>query len=122
MRRTVTRDGVQLGDQTFAEGDKVVLWYRSANQDEDHFPDPTAFDIRRGHGTPGAAHVAFGAPGPHHCLGANLARLELSVAFRTLFDLLPDIRAVGEPEFLRSNFLHGIKHLRAEFTPRTETA
>jgi hypothetical protein len=113
MRRTVTRDGVQLGDQTFAEGDKVVLWYRSANQDESYFPDPTRFDITRGH----TAHVAFGAPGPHHCLGANLARLELSVAFRTLFELLPDIRAVGEPQFLRSNFLHGIKHLRAEFTP-----
>jgi cytochrome P450 len=115
MRRTVTRDGVRLGDQTFSEGDKVVLWYRSANQDEARFPEPTRFDVTRAHG----AHVAFGAPGPHHCLGANLARLELSVAFRTLFELLPDIHAVGEPQFLRSNFLHGIKHLRAEFTPRS---
>ncbi|MCW2945733.1 MAG: putative cytochrome [Actinoallomurus sp.] len=113
MRRTVTRDGVRLGDQEFGEGDKVVLWYRSANQDEEYFADPTAFDITR---EPNP-HVSFGSPGPHHCLGANLARLELSVAFRTLFELLPDIRAVGEPEPLRSNFLHGIKHLRAEFTP-----
>ena len=118
MRRTVTRDGVRLGDQEFREGDKVVLWYRSANQDESRFPDPTRFDITRDHG----AHVAFGAPGPHHCLGANLARLELSVAFRTLFELLPDIRAVGEPQFLRSNFLHGVKHLRAEFTPQEVAA
>jgi cytochrome P450 len=113
MRRTVTRDGVRLGDQEFAEGDKVVLWYRSGNQDEDHFSDATAFDISR---EPNP-HVTFGSPGPHHCLGANLARLELSVTFRVLFELLPDIRAVGEPAPLRSNFLHGIKHLRAEFTP-----
>ncbi len=113
MRRTVTRDGVRLGDQEFARGDKVVLWYRSANQDEQYFTDPTAFDITR---EPNP-HVTFGSPGPHHCLGANLARLELSVAFRTLFELLPDIRAVGPPDPLRSNFLHGIKHLRAEFTP-----
>ncbi|HVV08037.1 cytochrome P450 [Amycolatopsis sp.] len=114
MRRTVTRDGVRLGEQEFAEGDKVVLWYRSANQDEQYFTDPTRFDITR---EPNP-HVTFGSPGPHHCLGANLARLELSVAFRTLFQLLPDIRAVSEPDLLRSNFLHGIKHLRAEFTPK----
>ncbi|HEY0537020.1 MAG TPA: cytochrome P450 [Actinoallomurus sp.] len=113
MRRTVARDGVRLGAQEFTEGEKVVLWYRSANQDEKYFADPTAFDVTR---EPNP-HVSFGSPGPHHCLGANLARLELSVAFRTLFELLPDIRAVGEPDPLRSNFLHGIKHLRAEFTP-----
>jgi cytochrome P450 len=113
MRRTVTADGVRLGDQEFSRGDKVVLWYRSANQDEAYFEDPTRFEIRR---SPNA-QVSFGAPGPHVCLGANLARLELAVAFRTLFELLPDITSVGEPEFLRSNFLHGIKHLHAEFTP-----
>jgi cytochrome P450 len=118
MRRTVTRDGVRLGEQEFARGDKVVLWYRSANQDEQYFTAPTAFDITR---EPNP-HVTFGSPGPHHCLGANLARLELSVAFRTLFELLPDIRAVGEPDPLRSNFLHGIKHLRAEFTAAPKTA
>jgi cytochrome P450 len=112
MRRTVTRDGVRLGDQEFARGDKVVLWYRSANQDEQYFTDPTAFDITR---EPGP-HVTFGSPGPHYCLGASLARLELSVVFRTLFEMLPDVRAVGDPVPLRSNFLHGIKHLRAQFT------
>jgi len=114
FRRTVTRDGVRLGEQEFAEGDKVVLWYRSANQDDDVFGDGTAFDIGRDPNP----HLAYGAPGPHYCLGANLARLELSVAYRALFELLPDIRAVGEPQLLRSNLLHGIKHLRAEFTPR----
>ncbi|WP_409330842.1 cytochrome P450 [Trujillonella humicola] len=113
FRRTVTRDGVRLGDQEFAEGDKVVMWYRSANQDESAFPDGTRFDITR---KPNP-HVGFGAPGPHFCLGANLARLELGVVFQELLTLLPDIRAVGEPEFLRSNLLHGVKHLRAEFTP-----
>ena len=118
MRRTVTRDGVRLGDQEFAEGDKVVLWYRSANQDEDYFTDATAFDITR----EPSPHVTFGSPGPHHCLGANLARLELSVTFRVLFELLPDIRAVGSPDPLRSNFLHGVKHLRAEFTPAPRAA
>jgi cytochrome P450 len=112
MRRTVTADGIRLGDQEFSAGDKVVLWYRSANQDEDHFRDGTAFDITR---RPNP-HLAYGAPGPHHCLGANLARLELSVVFRVLLETLPDIRAAGEPEPLRSNFLHGLKHLRAEFT------
>jgi cytochrome P450 len=113
FRRTVTRDGVRLGEQEFREGDKVVLWYRSANQDESVFADGTAFDIRR---SPNP-HLGFGAPGPHHCLGANLARLELAATFRTLFALLPDIHTVGEPELLRSNLLHGIKHLQAEFTP-----
>ena len=112
MRRTVTRDGVRLGEQEFARGDKVVLWYRSANQDERYFTDPTAFDITR---EPGP-HVTFGSPGPHYCLGASLARLELSVVFGTLFEMLPDVCAAGDPVPLRSNFLHGIKHLGAEFT------
>jgi cytochrome P450 len=113
MRRTVTRDGVRLGDQEFAKGEKVVVWYRSANQDEQYFADPTAFDLTRAPNP----HIAFGGPGPHFCLGANLARLEVSVVLRELFSVLPDIRGVGEPQVLRSNFLNGIKHLRAEFTP-----
>src|SRR6202034_4223247 len=80
MRRTVTRDGVRLGDQEFAEGDKVVLWYRSGNQDEDHFSDATAFDVTR---EPNP-HVTFCSPRPHHRLGAHLARVELSVTLRVL--------------------------------------
>lgn len=112
FRRTVTRDGVTLGDQTFAKGDKVVLWYNSANRDEQVFTDPYRFDIARDPNP----HVAFGAPGPHFCLGAHLARLELQVVFKALFEELPDIRAVGEPQMLRSNFLHGVKHLQARYT------
>lgn len=114
MRRTVTRDGVMLGEQTFQRGDKVVLWYRSGNQDEDYFPRGTQFDITRERN----AHLGFGSPGPHYCLGANLARLELSIFFLKLLALLPDIHTVGEPDYLRANFVHGIKHLRVEFTPR----
>jgi cytochrome P450 len=113
MRRTVTADGVRLGEQEFAEGDKVVLWYRSANRDEDVFTDGDAFLATRDPNP----HVAFGAPGPHFCLGAHLARLEIGVAYEEIFKALPDIHAVSEPEYLRSNFIHGIKHLRAEFTP-----
>lgn len=112
MRRTVTRDGVRLGDKEFAKGDKVVLWYTSANRDEEVFENPYTFDITRDPNP----HLAFGAPGPHFCLGAHLARLELDVAFRELFTRYPDIRAVGEPAMLRSNFLNGIKHLRATYS------
>jgi cytochrome P450 len=115
MRRTATRDGVRLGDQEFAGGDKVVLWYYSANRDEAVFDDPFRFDLSRRPNN----HLGFGAPGPHFCLGAHLARREITIAFEQLFRQLPDIRAVGEPQFLRASFIHGIKHLRAEFTPAT---
>jgi len=113
FRRTATHDGVRLGDQEFNAGDKVVLWYWSANRDESVFPDAARFDVRR---TPND-HVGFGGPGPHFCLGAHLARREITVAFRELFRRLPDIRAVGEPQRLRSNFINGIKHQQAEYTP-----
>jgi cytochrome P450 len=113
MRRTVTKDGVRLGEQEFAEGDKVVLWYRSANRDEDVFADGDAFLATRDPNP----HVGFGAPGPHFCLGAHLARLEIGVAYQQIFATLPDIHAVADPVYLRSNFIHGIKHLRAEFSP-----
>jgi cytochrome P450 len=113
FRRTVTRDGVRLGDQEFSEGNKVLLWYCSANRDEAVFDDPFRFDLTRQPND----HVGFGGPGPHFCLGAHLARREITVAFRELFRRLPDIHAVGEPDRLRSNFINGIKHLQAEFTP-----
>jgi cytochrome P450 len=115
MRRTVTRDGVALesGTHIFNEGDKVVVWYPAANRDPAVFADPEVFNIAR---TPNN-HVAFGGPGPHFCLGAHLARLELNVAFKMLFDRYPDIASVGEPVMLRSNFVNGIKHLTASYTP-----
>ena len=114
MRRTVTADGVRLGDQEFSEGDKVVMWYLSANRDESVFDDPFTFDITRDPNP----HIAYGGPGPHFCLGAHLARREITVAFRELFRQLPDIQVTGEPEYLRANFIHGIKHLPCSYTPK----
>jgi methyl-branched lipid omega-hydroxylase len=117
FRRTVTTDGTRLGGHEFSEGDKVVLWYWSGNRDEAVFTDPHTFDLGR---TPNE-HIGFGGPGPHFCLGAHLARREVSVMFRELLRRLPDIRTVGEPERLRSGFINGIKHLPAEWTPVAPT-
>jgi cytochrome P450 len=119
MRRTVTRDGITLTDDdgqvihTFNAGDKVVVWYPAANRDPAVFEDPERFDIGRKPNN----HIAFGGPGPHFCLGAHLARLELNVAFEMLYARYPDITAAGEPVMLRSNFVNGIKHLKATYTP-----
>ena len=95
-------------------GDKVAMWYASANRDEAHFADPYRFDVSRDPNP----QVGYGAGGPHFCLGANLARREITLAFRELFDQVPDIHAVGEPDMLLSPFIHGIKRLDCEFTPR----
>lgn len=114
FRRTVTTDGTVLGGQDLNAGDKVVLWYGSGNRDARVFPDPYAFDITRDNAT----HVGFGGPGPHFCLGAHLARREISVMFKELFTRLPDIEMVGRPDYLRSNFINGVKHLDVEFAPR----
>jgi cytochrome P450 len=112
MRRTVTQPTV-LSGQAFEEGDKVILFYNSANRDEEVFEDPYRFDLGR-HPNP---HVGFGAPGPHFCLGAHLARREITVMYRELFRHLPDLVATSEPSRLRSNFINGIKHLPCAFTP-----
>lgn len=113
FRRTVTTDGARIGDQTFSAGDKVVMFYCSANRDEAVFEDPFRFDLRRSPND----HVGFGGPGPHFCLGAHLARREITATFRELFRRIPDIEAVEPPDRLASSFIHGIKHLPARFTP-----
>jgi cytochrome P450 len=113
MRRTTTQD-VELGGVKMAAGDKVTLWYGSANRDESKFADPWAFDVRR-HPNP---HVGFGGGGAHFCLGANLARREITVAFEELHRQLPDITATEEPDRLHSAFIHGIKRLPVAWTPR----
>ena len=95
FRRTATRDS-ELGGQKLREGEKIVLWYNSANRDELAFVEPYRFDVTR---TPNE-HVGFGGPGAHHCLGANLARREITVVFRELFRRLPDLEISGEPEML----------------------
>jgi len=113
FRRTATTDCV-IGGQEIAAGDKVVLWYNSANRDAEMFVDPYRFDILR---SPNE-HVGFGAGGPHFCLGANLARREITVIFRELFRHLPDIEITGEPDYLQSSFIHGIKRMPCAYTPR----
>jgi cytochrome P450 len=107
MRRTATRD-VAVGGHQFHEGDKCVLFYSSANRDERVFADPYRFDVRRDPNF----HVGFGGPGPHFCLGAHLARREITVMFRELFTRLPKLRITSEPNRLRSGFINGIKHLQ----------
>ena len=89
-----------------------MLWYNSANRDEQQFDDPYRFDVRR---TPNE-HVGFGGGGPHFCLGAHLARREIKVMFEELLRRLPDIHVTGEPEMLVSNFIHGIKRMPVEFS------
>jgi cytochrome P450 len=110
FRRTLTRDH-EMNGMSYKKGDKVLLFYNSANRDETVFRDPDAFDITRDPNP----HVGFGGPGPHYCLGAHLARREMTVMFRELFTRLPGIRAEGEPDFLLSNFINGIKHLKYTF-------
>jgi methyl-branched lipid omega-hydroxylase len=110
MRRTLTRDAVMNG-HAYREGDRAVLFYQAANRDESVFDDPGRFDVTR---SPNP-HVGFGSAGPHFCLGAHLARREISAMLRELLSRVPDIRAAGEPDRLLSSFINGIKHLPCEF-------
>ena len=112
FRRTATED-YELGGKQIKAGDKVVIWHISANRDEAVFDDPYRFDIER---TPND-HIAFGGGGAHFCLGANLARMELNLIFSEILRRVPDMSAAGEPEYLRSNFIGGIKHMPVQFTP-----
>jgi cytochrome P450 len=89
------------------------MWHVSANHDEDQFENPEHFDVSR---SPNH-HVGFGGGGPHFCLGANLARMELRLIFDEVCRRLPDIEPTAEPARLRSNFINGIKHLPVRFTP-----
>jgi cytochrome P450 len=106
MRRTLAED-YTLSDFDLAKGDKVLLFYSSANRDEDVFENPEFFDVGR---TPND-HYGFGAPGPHFCLGAHLARREITVMFRELLRRHPDIHSTSTPSQLQSSFINGIKHL-----------
>ena len=112
MRRTTTRD-VELSGVTIPAGDKVTLWYCSANRDEDKFDNPWKFDVTR---SPNQ-HVGFGGGGAHFCLGANLARREIAVVFEELRNRIPDIAVTEEPSMLLSAFIHGIKRLPVSWTP-----
>ena len=106
FRRTATRD-TELRGVPIRAGDKVVIWFVSANYDDAQFPEPYTFDIARHPND----HCTFGRNGPHFCLGAWLARLEVRVTFEELLPRLAAIERAGPVEHLRSNFIHGIKHL-----------
>jgi methyl-branched lipid omega-hydroxylase len=109
FRRTTMCD-TEIGEQKIRAGEKVVMWYNSANRDEAVFPDSQRFDVGR---TPNE-HVGFGGPGPHFCLGAHLARREITVMFRELLGRVPDLEITGEPSYLLSFFINGIKHMPCE--------
>jgi cholest-4-en-3-one 26-monooxygenase len=115
FRRTATRD-TEIRGQAIREGDRVTIWYGSANREE-IFERADQFDVGR---TPND-HMAFGL-GHHFCLGANLARLEIQIMFEELLRRLPDIHLAGQPERLRSNFIHGIKRMPVRFTPQRASA
>ncbi len=108
FRRTALEDTV-VGGQEIKAGQKLVMWYNSANRDETVYPDPYKFDVQR---PLQPAQVGFGAGGPHFCLGANLARREISVMFNEIRLRMPTLHTVGEPDYLQSNFINGIKRLR----------
>ena len=112
FRRTATAD-TELHGQRIAKGDKVVMWHISANRDERVFAEPFRFDITR---TPNN-HVAFGGGGPHHCLGAYLARMQLRLMIGEIVARIPDMELAAKPELLRSNVLRGVKHMPVVFTP-----
>jgi cholest-4-en-3-one 26-monooxygenase len=114
FQRTAQRD-TEIAGVAIAEGERVGLFYVSANRDETVFEDPMRFDLGR---SPNE-HITFGAGGPHFCLGNSLARLEIRTMFDVLLDRAPDIELDGPPRKLRSNFLNGLKSMPVRFTPAT---
>jgi cytochrome P450 len=112
FRRTTTRE-VELHGNRLAQGEKIVMFYHSGNRDERAFENPWTFDITRNPNR----HLGFGGGGPHYCMGASLARTQLRAIFDEIVRVIPDIEA-GEPELLRSAFIHGIKRMPCTFTAR----
>jgi cytochrome P450 len=111
-RRTATRD-VEIGGQQIRAGDKVTLWWASANRDESVFTDPYTFDIARNPNP----HLAFGR-GTHFCLGAALARMEIRVVLDALLDKVGQVSLTGPVEYVRSNKHAGVRHMPVHLTPR----
>ncbi|MGF6881414.1 cholest-4-en-3-one 26-monooxygenase [Nocardia sp. GAS34] len=105
FQRTVTQD-LELGGQAISAGQRVALFYSSANFDEDAFEDPFRFDVLRDPNP----HLGFGGTGAHYCVGANLARLEIGLIFNSIADVLPDLHQLADPVRLRSGWINGIKH------------
>ena len=112
FQRTAMED-VEIGGVTIPEGDRVLLCYASANFDEDVFEDPFRFDITRDPNP----HVTFGGQGPHYCIGANLAKMQLELIFNAIADHLPDLTALGDPKRLRSGWLNGLTEWKVDLCP-----
>jgi cytochrome P450 len=111
FRRTATTD-VQVHDVDIAAGDRVTIWFAAANRDPEHYPDPHRFDLARNP----SDSLTFGRGGPHHCLGAHLARLEVRVYLEELLERVERVDLAGEPKRLRSNFTNGLRHLPVRFS------
>jgi cytochrome P450 len=112
MRRTAFEDVTFKGAE-MKKGDKVILWYVSGNRDEEVFTEPERFDIGR---SPNP-HLSFGRGGPHMCLGAHLARLEVRVVLEELSKRVKRFELAGEPARIRANFTNGLKRLPITVTP-----
>ncbi len=110
FQRTATRD-TEIGGQIVKKGQRVGMFYRSANFDEEVFENPERFDILRNPNP----HVGFGGTGAHYCLGANLARLEIDLMFNAIADAMPAITKAGDPQRLRSGWLNGVKRLPVSY-------
>ncbi|WP_174188709.1 cytochrome P450 [Nocardia barduliensis] len=110
FQRTATQDTV-LGGQEIRQGQRLGLFYSSANFDEDGFADPFTFDVLRDPNP----HVGFGGTGTHYCVGANLARLEIDLMFNAIADVMPGLRQVSDPVRLRSGWINGIKSWRVRY-------
>lgn len=110
FQRTATAD-TELGGQHIREGDRVGMFYNSANFDPEAFDEPDRFDIFREDNP----HVGFGGTGAHYCIGANLARLEIDLIFNAIADVMPDISEVSAPERLRHGWINGIKHYQVAY-------
>jgi cholest-4-en-3-one 26-monooxygenase len=112
--RTATED-IEIRGKTIRKGEKLALWYPSANRDAEAFEEPDRFDIGRNPNP----HVTFGGGGPHFCLGFSLAQLEIKVMFEELLKRIPDMELDGPIERMRSNFIGGIRHMPVRFTPES---
>ncbi|MGD0241113.1 MAG: cytochrome P450 [Streptosporangiaceae bacterium] len=112
FQRTATRD-TELGGQQIKAGDRLGLFYRSANFDEEVFDEPGRFDIGRDPNP----HLGYGGLGTHYCLGASLAKLEIQLIFNAIADTMPDIARLGDPVRLRSGWINGIKSLPVTYAP-----
>ncbi len=117
FQRTALQD-TELAGVKIKKGERLVMFYRSANFDEDIFENPFSFDILR---SPNP-HVGFGGTGAHYCVGANLARMTISLMFNAIADHLPNLAPLAQPERLRSGWLNGVKHWQVDYTGRCPVA